>query len=61
MFDAVIIASGHYHACRIPDIPGLAAWKASWPDRVQHSKTYRRPEAFAGQVCFEGSRAMFTS
>lgn len=49
IFDAVVIASGHYHACRIPDTPGLAAWKKQWPSRVQHSKSYRHPRGFKGQ------------
>ncbi|RYN47645.1 hypothetical protein AA0114_g7622 [Alternaria tenuissima] len=43
-FDAVVVASGHYHAPRIPDTPGLADWKRQFPDRVQHSKLYRKPE-----------------
>ncbi|KAL6161301.1 hypothetical protein ACJBU6_00421 [Exserohilum turcicum] len=43
-FDAVVVASGHYHAARVPDTPGLAEWKKKWPDRVEHSKRYRRPE-----------------
>lgn len=49
-FDAVVIASGHYHACRVPDIPGLAESKARWPDRVHHSKSYRNPKGFKDQV-----------
>ena len=47
-FDAVVVASGHYHACKIPDIPGLAEWKRRFPDRVQHSKLYRRPDPYKG-------------
>ncbi|KAG9192788.1 hypothetical protein G6011_11522 [Alternaria panax] len=43
-FDAVIVASGHYHAPKVPDTPGLADWKRRFPDRVQHSKRYRKPE-----------------
>ncbi|KAI4917759.1 hypothetical protein J4E85_009851 [Alternaria conjuncta] len=43
-FDAVVIASGHYHTPRVPDTPGLAKWKRRFPGRVQHSKSYRRPE-----------------
>jgi hypothetical protein len=43
-FDAVVVASGHYHAARVPNTPGLADWKRRWPDRVQHSKRYRKPE-----------------
>jgi MFS transporter, ACS family, pantothenate transporter len=46
IFDAIVAASGHYNAPRIPDIPGLAKWKATWPDRVQHSKGYRKPAKF---------------
>ncbi|KAF2222224.1 dimethylaniline monooxygenase (N-oxide forming) [Elsinoe ampelina] len=48
-FDAVVMAVGHYHACNVPDIPGLAEWKQAHPDRVFHSKAYRYPEDFAGQ------------
>jgi thioredoxin reductase len=40
-FDAVIVATGHYDVPRVPDIPGLAAWHALFPDRVTHSKSYR--------------------
>ncbi|KAE8155316.1 pantothenate transporter [Aspergillus avenaceus] len=46
MFDAVIVASGHYHAPRIPDIPGLSKAKAKWASRVMHSKGYRKPNGF---------------
>lgn len=49
-FDAVVVASGHYHAARVPDIPGLAEWKRAYPDRVQHSKSYRKPEDYQGKV-----------
>ncbi|EAW16835.1 putative FAD dependent oxidoreductase [Aspergillus fischeri NRRL 181] len=45
-FDAVVVASGHYHAPRIPDIPGLPEAKALWPSRILHSKGYRRPDGF---------------
>ncbi|KAF2626305.1 FAD dependent oxidoreductase [Macroventuria anomochaeta] len=48
-FDAVVVASGHYHAARVPDIPGLADWKRAYPSRVQHSKGYRKPEDFQGK------------
>ena len=43
-FDAVVIASGRYHAPNIPDLPGLAHWKQSFPSSVRHSKRYRSPE-----------------
>jgi ACS family pantothenate transporter-like MFS transporter len=44
-----VVASGHYHAPRIPDIPGLAALKQRWPTAVQHSKGYRTPDRFKGK------------
>jgi thioredoxin reductase len=48
-FDAVVVASGHYHMPRIPDYPGLSEWKHAYPDRVWHSKRYRNPQAFKNQ------------
>ncbi|KAI1625639.1 FAD dependent oxidoreductase [Exophiala viscosa] len=50
LFDAVVVASGHYHAPRVPDIPGLAEWKRAYPSRIQHSKRYRNPEGFDNQT-----------
>jgi len=44
-----VVASGHYHAPRIPDIPGLAALKQRWPTAIQHSKGYRTPDGFKGK------------
>lgn len=41
-FDAVAVCNGHYGAPRIPRLPGME----TFPGRVQHSKTYRRPDAF---------------
>ncbi|EJT77209.1 thiol-specific monooxygenase [Gaeumannomyces tritici R3-111a-1] len=49
-FDAVVCASGHYQEPRVPDVPGLAAWKARFPDRVGHSRAYRD----AATARFEG-------
>ncbi|KAM0713546.1 hypothetical protein Q7P37_010508 [Cladosporium fusiforme] len=48
-FDAVVVANGHYHAPNIPDLPGLREWKQAFPDRIQHSKLYRRPQGFRDQ------------
>jgi len=42
-FDAVVVATGRYGAPRVPDIPGLAQWKAQFPSRVQHTKQVRLP------------------
>lgn len=51
MFDSVIVASGHYHAARVPDIPGLSEAKSKWPSRIIHSKGYRKPVEFKDKVC----------
>lgn len=48
-FDAVVVASGHYHTAKIPNTPGLADWKREWPDRVNHSKGYRSPKEYQGR------------
>ncbi|PWY81657.1 pantothenate transporter [Aspergillus sclerotioniger CBS 115572] len=49
IFDAVIVASGHYHAPRVPDVPGLSKAKTQWPSRIIHSKGYRKPDTYAGK------------
>jgi lysine/ornithine N-monooxygenase len=49
-FDAVVVASGHYHIPFVPDIPGLSTWKDRFPGRVIHSKSYRTPEPFRGKT-----------
>ncbi|KAF2448552.1 pantothenate transporter [Karstenula rhodostoma CBS 690.94] len=48
-FDVVVVASGHYHAPRVPDIPGIGELKRQFPTRIQHSKGYRTPERFANR------------
>ncbi|TVY45934.1 Flavin-containing monooxygenase [Lachnellula occidentalis] len=48
-FDRVVVANGHYHASKVPDTPGLKEWKYTWPDKVQHSKSYRTPDGFKDQ------------
>ncbi|KAJ5584836.1 uncharacterized protein N7459_004636 [Penicillium hispanicum] len=49
IFDAVVVASGHYHTPLVPDIPGLAEAKAKWPTKVTHSKSFRNSEGFEGK------------
>lgn len=48
-FDLVVVATGHYCTPRIPDFLGLKEWKTAFPDRIIHSKQYRRPHRFHGQ------------
>ncbi|KAM3553909.1 hypothetical protein MY1884_006421 [Beauveria asiatica] len=52
-FDAVVVATGHYHAPRIPDVPGLSSTRARYPTRVMHSKQYRCPEIFEEKGLFK--------
>lgn len=51
-FDAVIVASGHYHEPKIPEVPGLKEWKQQFPQAVNHSKLYRSPETFRDKTVF---------
>ncbi|THV07807.1 FAD/NAD(P)-binding domain-containing protein [Dendrothele bispora CBS 962.96] len=41
LFDHLIVANGHFHKPRYPEIPGLPAWLES--GRILHSAWYRRP------------------
>ncbi|XP_008239883.1 PREDICTED: flavin-containing monooxygenase FMO GS-OX-like 9 [Prunus mume] len=46
VFDAVIVATGHYSQPRLPSIKGMDAWKR----KQMHSHIYRVPELFADEV-----------
>lgn len=46
VFDAVVVANGHYSVPRFPQLPGLA----EFPGLVMHAHNYRRPERFGGQT-----------
>lgn len=57
-FDAVVIATGHYHVPSIPQVPGLAEVYYRFPSKVKHSKTFRATDNFKDQtVIVIGSRA----
>lgn len=49
-FDAIVVATGHYHMPRTPDFPGLRELKERFPARIRHSKGYRHAEAFRDQT-----------
>ena len=49
-FDAVVVASGHYHLPAIPDIPGLIEYDKTYPGKITHSKYYRQASDYAGKV-----------
>jgi cation diffusion facilitator CzcD-associated flavoprotein CzcO len=46
VFDAVVVASGHYSQPRLPTIKGMEAWRR----RQLHSHSYREPDPFRGEV-----------
>ncbi|CAN6165446.1 unnamed protein product [Urochloa humidicola] len=46
VFDAVVVASGHYSQPRLPSIKGMETWRG----RQVHSHSYRTPEPFRGEA-----------
>ncbi|VAH55620.1 unnamed protein product [Triticum turgidum subsp. durum] len=46
VFDAVVVATGHYSQPRLPSIEGMETWRG----RHMHSHSYRVPEPFRGEV-----------
>ncbi|KAF1848115.1 FAD/NAD(P)-binding domain-containing protein [Cucurbitaria berberidis CBS 394.84] len=57
-FDAVIVANGHFIVPYVPDIPGMREWNEEYPNRIIHSKYFRRPEEYRDkQVIVVGNSA----
>ncbi|KAL2003428.1 hypothetical protein VTN02DRAFT_3831 [Thermoascus thermophilus] len=48
-FDALVIATGHYHLPYIPYIKGLKEFAAAYPGSVEHTKGFRDPEKYRGK------------
>ena len=46
VYDAVVVANGHFEVPDVPEIDGLAAWKEQHPESVLHSLTYRNAAPF---------------
>ncbi|OQU96976.1 hypothetical protein CLAIMM_02981 [Cladophialophora immunda] len=46
VYDAVVVANGHYTVPYVPDIRGVADWNSAYPGTIIHSKAYRRPENY---------------
>ncbi|KAK2763045.1 hypothetical protein FQN54_009678 [Arachnomyces sp. PD_36] len=46
VYDAVVVASGHYNVPNIPSIPGISAWNETYPGALCHSKFYNSPESY---------------
>ncbi|KAL5337357.1 hypothetical protein BJX70DRAFT_249534 [Aspergillus crustosus] len=48
-FDALVVASGHYHVPYLPSIPGLKEFAQRYPGSVEHAKQYRGPGKYEGK------------
>lgn len=58
IYNAVVVASGHYSTPFIPEISGIKDWNQAFPGSICHSKYYRRPEALTNKkVIVIGSSA----
>ena len=51
LFDAVVVANGHYDDPFVPDLPRIREWEAKFPHSISHSKYYRKPDDFKDKVC----------
>ena len=49
VFDAVVVANGHYTVPFIPAVEGLRVWNKNYPSTIIHSKAYRKPENYDGK------------
>lgn len=46
LYDAVVVANGHYTIPTLPEIKGISEWNQANRGIISHSKFYRRPEPF---------------
>jgi len=49
VFDAVIVANGHFIVPYVPDIPGIKEWNKRYPGVISHAKYYRKANEFTGK------------
>lgn len=49
IYDAVVVANGHYSDPYIPNIAGIKSWNEAYPGVIMHSKFYDTPESFANK------------
>ena len=49
VYDALVVACGHYSVAFIPEVPGIEAFNSAYPEIISHSKTYRSPAYFKGK------------
>lgn len=50
VYDAVVVASGHFHVPYIPAIKGLREWSEEYPGVISHSLYFQKPEDYTGKV-----------
>jgi hypothetical protein len=48
LYDAVVVANGHFVIPSVPQLDGLESWNSVYPNSILHSKGYRKPEEFTG-------------
>ncbi|KAF4314188.1 Flavin-containing monooxygenase FMO [Botryosphaeria dothidea] len=46
IYDAVVVANGHFYIPFIPEISGIKEWNKAHPGSITHSKFYRVPDSF---------------
>ncbi len=49
-FDALVVATGHYSVPYVPAIKGLKEFANEAPGSVLHTKGFREPETYRGEV-----------
>ncbi|KAK3111237.1 monooxygenase [Teratosphaeriaceae sp. CCFEE 6253] len=49
VYDAVVVANGHFNIPYIPQVSGIEDWSRAYPGAISHSKFYRKPEQCAGK------------
>ena len=49
IYDAIVVASGHFSVPFVPAIPGIREWNKWYPGVILHSKFYQRRQDFLDQ------------
>lgn len=49
VFDALIVANGHFITPYVPEIEGIREWNTQHPGLISHSKYYRHPSEYSGK------------
>lgn len=57
-FDAIVVATGHYHVPMVPETNGIKSVYRKWPDRIVHAKYFREAEKLKNKtVVVVGTRS----